>query len=185
MKKEDFILFSGGAAGSEEAFGVNAEKFGIEEINYTFEGHEIKRTRGIRILNHEELLQGDVSLTYVSKIMSREYPRTKVFRRILQSIWYQINSSQEIFVIGNIMEDKTVRGGTGWGAEFAKICNKDLFVFDQTTEQWHKWGKDHWEQIEAPKITKQHFSGTGTRQLSDSGKKAIDDLFTRSFGELE
>ena len=29
------------------------------------------------------------------------------------------------------MPDDTVKGGTGWGAEFAKLCNKPLFVFDQ------------------------------------------------------
>ena len=43
---------------------VNAERLGIEEVNFTFEGHSIARDRGIRVLNHEELKKGDVSLTY-------------------------------------------------------------------------------------------------------------------------
>ena len=55
MKKEDCILFSGGAQGAETEFGINAEQMGIEEINFTFPGHIIVRTQGLRVLNHEEL----------------------------------------------------------------------------------------------------------------------------------
>ena len=34
-------------------------------------------------------------------------------------------------MIGEILDDRTVKGGTGWGAEFAKLCNKPLYLFDQ------------------------------------------------------
>jgi hypothetical protein len=89
------------------------------------------RTRGIRVLTHEELERGDVSLSYVSKLMNRSFPNAPLIRKVLQTIWYQVNSGQEIYVVGWIQDDATVRGGTGWGAEFAKLCNKPLFVFDQ------------------------------------------------------
>ena len=72
--------------------------------------------RGLRVLNHEELLRGDVSLEYVSRLMNRRYTETPTLRKLLQSIWYQVNSGQEIYVIGEILEDRTVKGGTGWGA---------------------------------------------------------------------
>ena len=114
MKREDFILFSGGAQGAEAEFGANAEKYGIEEVNFTFDGHTIVRNRGLRVLNHEELKNGDVSLEYISKLMNRRYTDNTTFRKILQTIWYQINNGQEIFVVGEIQEDKTVKGGTGW-----------------------------------------------------------------------
>jgi hypothetical protein len=131
MNKEDFILFSGGARGAEAEFGANAERIGIEEVNFTFEGHTVVRQRGLRVLNHEELKNGDVSLEYVSRLMNRRYTDNPTFRKLLQSIWYQINRGQEIYVIGEILPDKTVKGGTGWGAEFAKLCNKPLYMFDQ------------------------------------------------------
>ncbi|MBX3043659.1 MAG: hypothetical protein KIT33_02895 [Candidatus Kapabacteria bacterium] len=181
VKKEDAILFSGAAPGAEAHFGTTAEKFGIEEVNFSFEGHEHSRLRGIRILNHEELKQGDISLTYASKIMNREYPKTPTFRKILQTIWYQINNGQEIYVIGKILDDKTVKGGTGWGAEFGKICNKPLFVFDQDENRWFKWNKEDWISVNEPLISSGHFTGTGTRLLKENGKKAIEDLFKRSF----
>src|SRR5690606_27927586 len=144
LSRDDVILFSGGAQGSEAEFGAAAERYGIEEVNFSFDGHKPVRTRGLRVLNHEELHAGEVSLAYVSRLMNRRYPDTPTFRKILQSIWYQINSGQEIYVIGNILEDKHVRGGTGWGAEFAKLCNKPLFVFDQAQGAWFQWDGEDW-----------------------------------------
>jgi hypothetical protein len=186
LKREDVILFSGGALGAEEAFGQCAESFGIEEVNFSFEGHKPQRTRGLRVLNHEELAAGEVSLAYVSKLMNRRYPDTPTFRKILQSIWYQINNGQEIYVIGAIQPDQTVRGGTGWGAEFAKLCNKPLFVFDQEKSGWFAWDGDagKWNAqsgADAPLIQHVHFTGTGTRMLAPAARQAITDLFTRSF----
>jgi hypothetical protein len=184
METQDCILFSGGIKGAEAEFGANAERLGIEEVNFTFEGHAIIRKRGVRILNHTELKNGDVSLEYISKLMNRTYPKTPVFRKVLQSIWYQINSGQEIFVIGEILEDRTVKGGTGWGAEFAKLCNKPLYVFDQKRDGWFFWNQIDWIECpekDPPVISRIHFSGTGTRFLEKNGKKAITDLFERSF----
>jgi hypothetical protein len=186
MNREDFILFSGGAPGAEAEFGACAERFGIEEVNFAFEGHTHARTRGLRILNHEELKAGDVSLEYVARLMNRRYTDAPTIRKVLQSIWYQINHGQEIFVVGAILDDNTVKGGTGWGAEFAKLCNKPLFVFDQTEGRWFRWNQQNWVPAPAgdePVIRHPHFTGTGTRVLDDSGKRAIHDLFARSFPE--
>ena len=183
MRKEDCILFSGGAQGAEAEFGANAEKFGIEEVNFTFEGHSIVRKRGLRVLNHEELKNGDVSLEYISRLMNRRYTDNVSFRKILQTIWYQINNGQEIFIIGEILPDKTVKGGTGWGAEFSKLCNKSLHVFDQKKNAWFIWNKLDWVECKKgnePVITHNHLAGGGTRFLEENGKKAIQDLFQRS-----
>ena len=184
MKRQDCILFSGGAQGAEAEFGINAERLGVEEVNFTFEGHKIVRQRGLRVLNHEELKQGDVSMEYLSRLMNRRYTDSPVFRKILQSIWHQINNGQEIFVIGKILDDRTVKGGTGWGAEFAKLCNKPLNVFDQERGLWFTWNEGNWSErgkAEEPVITHSHFTGTGTRFLEDSGRRAIEQLFRRSF----
>ncbi len=184
MNKEDFILFSGGAQGAEAEFGANAERMGIEEINFTFEGHTIMRKRGLRVLNHEELKNGDVSLEYISKLMNRRYTDNVTFRKIIQTIWYQINSGQEVFVIGEILADNTVKGGTGWGAEFSKICNKPLNAFDQKRNAWFTWNKMEWverKKGDEPVISRSHFTGGGTRILDENGKIAIKELFERSF----
>ena len=181
MKPEDCVLFSGAASGAEAAFGAAAERHGIDEVNFTFEGHKDARTRGLRVLTHEELRQGDVSLGYVSKLMHRQYKDTPLFRKVLQSIWHQVNQGQEIWVVGRILEDGTVKGGTGWGAEFAKLCNKPLFVFDQPKAAWFRWDGEDWSAASAPVITHPHFTGTGTRFLEANGREAIEALFERSF----
>jgi hypothetical protein len=185
MQAADTILFSGGAPGAEAAFGACAERYGVEEVNFTFEGHRIVRQRGIRVLNHEELLAGDVSLEYVSRLMHRRYTESPTLRKVLQTLWYQVNNGQEIYVIGVIQEDDTVRGGTGWGAEFAKLCNKPLHVFDQDHDGWFRWNGSAWDACSdstAPVITHPHFTGTGTRTIRDNATKAIEALFHRSFG---
>ncbi len=180
MKADACTLFSGGAKGAEAEFGAAAEKAGMDEVNFTFEGHQDARQRGLRHLTHEELLHGDVSLSYVSKLMNRSYTQGPLLKKVLQCIWHQINSAEEVFVIGAIQDDDTVKGGTGWGAEFAKLCNKPLHVFDQEEQQWRWWNGEKWEQGN-PKIQKRHIAGTGTRFLNDAGKQAIADLFKASF----
>jgi len=185
MKPGECTLFSGGAKGAESAFGVCAERFGVEEVNFTFGGHTIQRGRGVRVLNHDELQVGDVSLEYVSRLMHRRYTDAPTIRRVLQTLWYQVNNGQEIYVIGTILDDGTVRGGTGWGAEFAKLCNKPLQVFDQAKDGWFTWADGEWRTHAAevgPVLTHPHFTGTGTRTLEANGMRAIEELFARSFG---
>ena len=180
MKPEDCVLYSGAAGGAESAFGVAAERCGVEEVNFTFEGHNDARGRGIRVLTHRELEQGDVSLAYVGRLMNRRYRDTPLFRKVLQSIWHQVNNGQEIYVVGKIQDDETVKGGTGWGAEFAKLCNKPLHVFDQDRNAWFAWtGEGFSENL--PTITHPQFTGTGTRLLESNGGDAIEALFQRSF----
>ena len=175
------IRFAVMAIMTTSAFGASAEAHGIEEVNFTFDGHNDARRRGIRVLTHEELKHGDVSLAYVSKLMHRSYHDTPLFKKVLQSIWHQVNAGQEIWVVGRILEDRTVKGGTGWGAEFAKLCNKPLFVFDQEQGGWFRWSGEAFEAAPDPVIRHPHFCGTGTRFLGKDGAAAITDLFARSF----
>jgi len=181
LNKEDCILFSGAAQGAESAFGAAAERHGVEEVNFTFDGHSDARSRGIRVLTHAELKRGDVSLAYVSRLMHRDYRESPLFRKVLQTIWHQVNNGQEIYVVGQILEDDTVKGGTGWGAEFAKLCNKPLFVFDQERDGWFRWTGEGWRGEDAPLIRQPCFCGTGTRFLEPNGQSAIDALFARTF----
>ena len=181
MNREDCILFSGAASGAEAAFGVAAERHGIEEVNFSFAGHNDARRRGLRVLTASELKHGDVGLGYVSKLMNRRFPDTPLFRKVLQCIWHQVNNGQEIYVVGKINPDDTVKGGTGVAAEIARFFNKPLFVFDQERDGWFRWAGERWEPTADPVITHPQFTGTGTRFLSDNGRMAIDALLARTF----
>ncbi|MFT4570824.1 MAG: hypothetical protein ACI8TX_003153 [Hyphomicrobiaceae bacterium] len=181
MNREDCVLFSGAATGAEETFGECAERYGIQEVNFTFEGHTDARTRGLRVLTADELRHGDVSLGYVSQLMDRRFHDTNLFKKVLQSVWHQINAGREVFVVGRILPNNTIKGGTGWGAEFAKLCNKPLYVFDQDADAWSHWNSGSWQKVESPRITEPLFVGTGTRFLSEAGRRGIEGLFERSF----
>lgn len=178
MNAEQMTLYSGASKGAEAEFGLWAEAYGIQEVNFTFPGHANARQRGLTELTDEELLRGDVNLTYVSRLLSRNYiGKGEAFRRVLQAIFHIVNHSREVFVVGEIQEDLTVRGGTGWGAEFAKLNNKLLYVFDQMQNDWFLWAGKSWERQERVAIRHAHFAGLGTRQLQPNGSKAVEALF--------
>ena len=176
-------LYSGGAPGTEAAFGELAERFGVGEVNFTFEGHEPARVRGLVGLSDKELRQGDVSLAYVSRRMNRAYTTSTTFRRVLQSIWHQVNHAQQVLVIGVIQDDDTVKGGTGWGAELARVWNKPLWVYDQEQRGWYRWNslQGEWTKTLTPRVISANFCGTGTRFLTGDGLAAIEAVFEASF----
>lgn len=177
-----FTMLSGGAPGAEECFGECAERWGLMELNFSFEGRTPKRTRGLVRLTSEELAEGAVSSVYLEAHMHRRYPDTPLFKKTLQSIWHQVNTSQEIFAVGVLLPDKTMKGGTGWAVELGRVWHKTVHVFDQERKSWFTWNGRDWIPELDPVIQTKRFTGTGTRHLSDEGRKAIEELFARTFG---
>lgn len=180
LRAADCTLYSGGANGSEEAFGEIGERWGIQEVNFTFDGHKQARSRGRYTLSPRELAAGDVSLVYVSRRLNRTYSEGTLIRKVLQALWHMVSRSQQVFVIGQIQEDGTVVGGTGWSVELARMWNKTLWVFDQDQDAWFRWDGEDWIPGR-PSIESVHFTGTGTRYLKENGRAAIESLFERSF----
>ncbi len=91
-----------------------------------------------------------------------------------------VNSGHQVFVVGNIQEDGSVKGGTGWAVELAKMFNRPLHVFDQPQKRWFTWKESKWIEDD-PKIEYETFVGSGTRYLSEAGREAISKLFADSF----
>lgn len=180
LRPADCMLFSGGAAGSEAAFGLAAERWGVKETNYTFDGHVQARHRGAVPLTAAELARGDVSLAYVSRKLRRGFGEGATLRRVLQSLWHQVSQAELVFVVGTIQEDGTVVGGTGWAVELARMWHKRLWVFDQDKDNWYQWKGDDWV-TGMPVIDAPAYCGTGSRNLSANAQTAIQELMERSF----
>jgi len=178
-----YTLLSGGARGAEAEFGACAQAWGLTELNFSFEGRSPERSRGLVNLTEEELAQGAVSQVYLQSKMHRAYPDTPTFRKILQTIWHQVSTAGQVFAVGVIQPDGTIRGGTGWAVELARNWRKPLFVFDQERRGWFTWQDGAWVAHAAPVVTERRFTGCGTRSLSDDGRRAIRELYQRSFGE--
>jgi hypothetical protein len=174
-------MYSCGHKGAESEFGKLAERWGIREVNFSFEGHHIERTRGVHMLSPEALDKGDVSMEIVSARMGRKYARADKIRKVIQSIFHMVNKGYHVVAVGWIQPDDTVKGGTGWGVELAKLFNRPLSVYDQERKGWFGWVNNQWVP-EMPVIKDNTFVGTGTRNLTDEGRQAIKDLFEKSFG---
>jgi len=177
-------IYSGGLKGAESAFGEAAEKWGVSEVNFTFEGHAIARDKNVKVLSQEELGRGDISMELASKMMHRKYAEKAKIRKVLQTIFHMVNNGHQVFAVGTILADNTIKGGTGWAVELAKLFNRPVSVYDQEKKKWFSWLEAGWKE-DSPVIKHETFVGSGTRYLSDEGKKAIEDLFTNSFGPAD
>jgi len=176
----DVTLFSGGHRGAESEFGKLAEEFGISEVNFSFEGHNIARTRGMKILSADELKKGDISMDIVSARMGRKFSRVDKIRKVFQSIFHMVNNGYQVFVVGWILPDNTVKGGTGWGVELARLFNRPVFVYEQDRRAWFSWIDNSWQEVN-PTISHKTFAGTGTRNLTEDAKDALSKLYKKSF----
>jgi hypothetical protein len=181
LVNENCTLYSGGLKGAENAFGEAAEKWAVKEVNFCYAGQKTNRQKNLTVLTDEELKRGDISMELVSKMMHRTYYETEKIRKVLQVIFHMVNKGHQIFVIGTILEDNTVKGGTGWAVELAKLFNRPLSVYDQAKDKWYIWKQGAWIP-DNPEIAHETFVGSGTRNLSEKGKQAIDKLFEEAFG---
>ncbi len=181
MNKTEYTLYSSGLKGAETAFGEEAEKWNLKDVVFSFAGHKLAREKNVVVLSQEELERGDISMELASRMMNRTYYETEKIRKVLQTIFHMVNNGHQVFVIGSIQEDDSVKGGTGWAVELAKMFNRPLHVFDQPSKKWFSW-KSGWQE-DIPKIEYNTFVGSGTRYLSEAGREAIAQLFQDSFGE--
>lgn len=180
MDHKTCTLYSGGLKGAEATFGEVAEKLGVKEIIFTFEGHKLNRNKNAVTLSKDELERGDISMELASRMLNRTYYETEKIRKVLQTIFHMVNNGHQVFVIGTIQEDNSVKGGTGWAVELAKLFNRPLHVFDQPRKKWFTWTDNDWKE-DNPVIEFDTFVGSGTRYLSDAGREAIVKLFADSF----
>jgi hypothetical protein len=181
MDLSKYTLYSSGLKGAEATFGEIAEKAGIKDVVYSFDSHKLSRDKNVVILQKEQLERGDISMELASRMLNRTYYETDKIRKVLQTIFHMVNSGHQVFVIGAIQEDGSVKGGTGWAVELAKMFNRPLHVFDQPQKKWFTWNAG-WQE-DSPRIEYDTFVGSGTRYLSDAGREAIEKLFIDSFGE--
>jgi len=177
----NFTLYSGGHKGAEAEFGRQAEKHGIKEINFSFDGHRMERAKGIQLLGPDQLAEGNVSMEIVSMKMGRKFSELDMIRKVIQSLFHMVNKGYQVFSVGWIQVDNTIKGGTGWGVELAKLFNRPVSVYAQERRAWFTWTDGSWVE-DRPVISHKTFCGTGTRNLTDDAKRAIGELFDRSFG---
>ena len=178
-KKSRVHLLHGGHKGAEAEFGRAAAGFDVIETTLSFDGHAMERAHNIEVLDDDELAKGRVSMEFVFQRMGRRFVRGKGLQRVMQSMFHLVVRSDELFAVGWIQPDETVKGGTGWGVELAKVFNRPVHVFDQEKNGWFSWDGATWRPSE-PLFSGGTVGVTGTRHLTDQGREAIHELFKAS-----
>lgn len=177
-------VFTSGLKGAEVAFGEEAVSCGQDECVLTYSGHQHDRhdAKNIVTMSAEDLQRGDISMEIASKMMNRTYYGADKIRKVLQILFHVVNRGHQVLVVGQILDDNTVKGGTGWAVELAKLFNRPLNVFDQQREKWYLWQGGIWQE-EKPHISYETLACSGTRNLTAAGRKAIADLFRETFAQ--
>ena len=179
--REGIHLIHGGHKGTEAEFGAAAARWGLKETTLSYEGHNMARSGNVEVLSDDELAKGRVSMEFVFERMGRRFVQGKRMSRVIHSLFHVVVRSDELFTIGSMQPNGTVKGGTGWGVELAKLFNRPVHVFDQEKEGWFQWTGTDWKSHE-PTLPQGTVAVTGTRNLTDTGRQAITDLFERSLG---
>lgn len=145
---DKFILYSGGAVGTDTLFGTNAEWYGITEQTYSFRGHKNCRSRGRVILDAAQLKWGDGDLLAVIGNPFKKHQDTgDISEKYWQRNWYQVQKTRDIFAV--VKDIKSFLDFTGTKIEGAGVAIaiaikkkeecKRICVYDQTLEKWYIW----------------------------------------------
>ena len=148
---DKFILYSGGAIGTDTLFGTNAEWYGITEQNYSFRGHKNCRSRGRVILDDIQLKRADDDLlTVIGNEFKKHQGTGDGTEKYWQRNWYQVQKAKEVFAV--VKDRKSFLDFTGTRIEGAGVpmaiaiktkeeC-KRVCVYDQTLAKWYVWKRN-------------------------------------------
>ena len=174
----EYTNHSGGAIGSDSYWGKVGEKYGVKSNHYYAENS--KTPNGNTVVSKKDLLEADQHLKKANETLKRKFPTSKDYvNNLLRRNWQQVKNSDAVFAVSTI-KDNIVEGGTGWAVQMAIDNGKPVYVFDQNTNMWYKYINKTWVKIDTPILTK-NFAGIGTRNLSKEGKKAIEDVYEKTF----
>lgn len=183
MNKTDYVLHSGGALGSDITWEIIGRRFGLTEFNHYFiEGYKTPKGNASVVISDK--LKGiiDDDLKRANKTLKRKYPTSSAYvNSLLRRNWFQVNKSEAIFAISKI-EDGLVSGGTGWASQMAIDKGMPVFVYCQKSKLWYSREGGRWIESGIPKLTR-NFAGIGTREISEEGIKAIEDVYLETFRE--
>ena len=184
----NIICNSGGATGSDTFFENFCILFGIKINHFSYKTKYHKSEFKVEI-SEEDFNEGIEMVKKSSRFLKR-YNYFK-YINLLARNWCQVKYSEEIYAIGNIINNGVnyvVDGGTGWACTMSILSNKPLYVFDQNKKSWFKWSYtiNNFSKLEStPLIKVKSFAGIGTREINEFGINAIKELINNSFNKKQ
>ena len=124
----------------------------------------------------ENAKNGDRKAIYALNLIRRDY--------------VQMVKSDRIIAVGRLTNQFTVDGGTGYAVQMAidsnafEGTNKEIYVFNTADNEWYKCSNDssygyYFFKSGIPTLT-ENTAGIGDTELTDEGKKAIEDVFKKT-----
>jgi len=200
LKLETIVVcHSGGAEGSDSFFENEGLKYSITTKAYSYKTPNHKSNNKVEI--SEEDYQEGIKMIHKANRTLKRYNISK-FMNLLARNWCQIKYSEQIFAIGVIINPnqkgsrgfynkssyEVVDGGTGYAVQMAIDQEKEVYVFDQILNKWFSWSYNSYRFLEVNKvvkITKNNFTGIGTRNINNNGINAIKELYKITFNNEE
>lgn len=191
---QGYVNHSGGAAGSDSAWGDVGKQFGVTSYHYY---HGRKTPRGNVEIAENELSEGRLHVYKANKSLRRNPDR---YMDLLAKNWIQVRNADAVFAISTLdpkgaltLRDGTgyvpVSGGTGWAVQMAIDSNKPVYLFDQESGKWFTFsGADNnkfgWTELETAPVLTKNFAGIGTRDINEAGRHAINDTYQATLRSL-
>ena len=186
IKPEEFVDHSGGAIGADSIWEDYGKEYGV--INYNHYYHGNKTPRGNVEITNEQLEEGWRHVLKANKTLNR---KPNAYKDLLSRNWMQVKNADEVFAISSIdFTENIVRGGTGWAVQMAIDAGKIVHVFDQETNHWYitEYDEDNdfmgFAEEDTPVLTK-NFAGIGSRNITESGKQAIKNVYEKTFNTVK
>lgn len=167
---ETAMFYSGGAVGSDTEWGNIAQKYGFNMIHYTVDDYD-KLSR-----DDKESIEKQYK-EVVERLSRKQLSADSYSGKLVRRDMLQANSADSILAIGRLGKNGHVDGGTAYATERGIIRGIPVYLFDQDDNHWKTYDGEKFINCEQPNLTR-HAALIGTRQITDAGKRAIQNVFS-------
>lgn len=167
---ETAMFYSGGAVGSDTEWGNIAQKYGFDMIHYTVDDYDKLSS------DDKESIEKQYK-EVVERLSRRQLDANSYSGKLVRRDMLQANSADSILAIGRLGKNGHVDGGTAYATERGIIRGIPVYLFDQNDNHWKTYDGEKFINCEQPNLTR-HAALIGTRQITDAGKRAIQNVFS-------
>lgn len=174
-----YVMYSGGAYGADQIFGVLAHKYGVgKQFHIRPQGNTKIHKDLVKLGYQPKVADPNVLATAYDKI--KELLGLNLRHGIAGDLkarnYYQVSISESVLAVAHLNQDNTVKGGTSVAVDLAIVLNLPVYVLDVTTENWFMYDYNESKFIQfkdVPPLSRK-FTAVGTRDIEDYNIKDRD-----------
>lgn len=170
VNPETALFYSGGAVGSDTEWRNVAQKYGFDMIHYTVDDYDKLSS------DDKESIEKQYK-EVVERLQRKQLSADSYSGKLVRRDMLQANSADSILAIGRLGKNGHVDGGTAYATERGIIRGIPVYLFDQNDNHWKTYDGEEFINCEQPNLTR-HAALIGTRQITDTGKRAIQNVFS-------